>query len=70
MVTTICNGFLWKLWRKTMGKTFEEWYEVEFFKIYIEAAIENSSFDGHEDIKSLMKEAWEVSRQHMTTKDI
>ncbi len=33
-----------------MGKTFEEWYEVESFKIYIEAAIENSSFDGHEDI--------------------
>ena len=53
-----------------MGKTFEEWYEVEFFKIYIEAAIENSSFDGHEDIKSLMKEAWEASRQHMTTRDI
>lgn len=53
-----------------MGKTFEEWYEVEFFKIYIEEAIENSSYDSHEDIKSLMKEAWEASRQHMTTRDI
>ena len=42
----------------------------EFFKIYIEEAIENSSCDSHEDIKSLMKEAWEAGRMNMTTRDI
>ena len=59
-----------------MGKTFEEWYNIPTddgymsFEDYIECSLENSSFDSHEDIKQLMKEAWEASRLNMTTRDI
>ena len=58
MVTTIYNGFQWKLWRKIMGKTFEEWFE--------------EIFDDLEDWNpyDLMKKAWDASRQNMTTRDI
>lgn len=58
MVTTIYNGFQWKLWRKIMGKTFEEWFE--------------EIFDDLEDWNpyDLMKKAWDASRQNMTARDI
>ena len=50
-----------------MGKTFEEWWAKLCLK-YIE-------FGGgteilHQDFKQVAKEAWNASRQNMTTKDI
>ena len=50
-----------------MGKTFEEWWAKLCLK-YIE-------FGGgteilHQDFKQVAKEAWDASRQHMTTRDI
>ena len=53
-----------------MGKTFDEWYEGEYLHIYLDEAVENSSFDSHLDIKELLKDAWDASRQNMTTRDI
>ena len=53
-----------------MAKTFEEWYESEYLSVYLDEAIENSSFDSHLDIKEFLEKAWDASRQNMTTRDI
>ena len=53
-----------------MGKTFEEWYEGEYLSIYLDEAIENSSFDSHLDIKEFLEMAWDAGRMNMTTRDI
>lgn len=58
-----------------MGKTFEEWYSNQnddgwTLQDEIEEALENHMWDTHLSVKELLKEAWDASRQHMTTKDI
>lgn len=68
MVTTICPGFQWKHWRKTMGKTFEEWYSENGW--WIENNVQDQA-EGHwADLEKYLKLAWDASRENMTTRDI
>ena len=58
-----------------MGKTFEEWYSNQdddgwTLQDEIEEALENRIWDTHLSVKCLLKEAWDASRQNMTTRDI
>ena len=59
-----------------MGKTFEEWFEevnrngrLEY-KVYHVGRHLAADYFSHSGFEEVMKEAWEASRQHMTTRDI
>ena len=80
MVTTICNLFLWRLLNVTMVEITQE-----FLKEHLEyrdghlwwakLCLKYIEFGGgteilHQDFKQVAKEAWNASRQNMTTGDI
>ena len=55
-----------------MGKTFEEWFEENDLKLE-DKVYKVGEFDcwfSYSGFKETLKEAWEASRQHMTTRDI
>ena len=71
-----CSLFQWKLWNSSMGKTFEEWFEevngdgqLEDRTYYLGKWPDGDYFS-YVGFEEVMKEAWEASRQHMTTRDI
>ena len=59
-----------------MGKTFEEWFEevngdgsLED-RVYCVSNYSSGDYFSCVGFEEVMKEAWEASRQNMTTKDI
>ena len=59
-----------------MGKTFEEWYEEVngdgslSSRVYVTSNWSDGDYFSYNEFEEVMKEAWEASRQHMTTRDI
>ena len=60
------NGFLWKLWRKIMGKTFDEWFEKH--AVALRRYLDYTGDD--KELKATVNLIWAASRQNMTTRDI
>ena len=59
-----------------MGKTFEEWFEevngdgsLED-RVYYVSKYADGDYFSYNEFEEVMKEAWEASRQNMTTKEM